>query len=46
MPLALGPVIIAGQSALLGGVVVFGLWLYQKRRPLRVVIGEAAETVR
>ncbi len=34
------PIILAVQSLLLGGVIVLGLWLYQKRRPILVVDGD------
>ena len=30
------------QSVLFGGVIVLGLWLYQKRKPILVVDGSAA----
>ncbi len=40
--LLLLPIILGVQSVLLGGVVVLGLWLYQKRRPILVVDGEDA----
>lgn len=39
LPLILVPVILAMQAVMLGGVAVLGLWLYQKRRPIRVVEG-------
>lgn len=32
-------VVLAMQAVMLGGLIVFGLWLYQKRRPIRVVEG-------
>jgi len=31
------PLIITLQGFLLGGVITFGLWLYQRRRPLTLV---------
>lgn len=37
LPLVMVPIIVAMQAATFGGLTVFGLWLYQKRRPLRVV---------
>jgi hypothetical protein len=43
MPIVLVPIIIAGQSVLIGGAVVFGLWLYQKRRPIRVLQLDATD---
>ena len=38
LPLVMLPFIVAMQSVMFGGLVVFGLWLYQKRRPLRVIV--------
>jgi hypothetical protein len=46
LPLVMVPFVVALQSVMFGGLVVFGLWLYQKRRPLRVVADEASEKVR
>ena len=37
------PVIIAGQSVMIGGLVVFGLWLYDKRRPIRVIAEDVVD---
>lgn len=37
VPLVLVPLVVAMQSVMFGGVIVFGLWLYQKRKPLRVI---------
>jgi hypothetical protein len=37
LPLVMVPFIVAMQAVMVGGLIVFGLWLYQKRRPLRVV---------
>lgn len=31
------PVVLAFQSFMFGGLAVLGLWLYQKRRPIRVI---------
>lgn len=45
LPLVLVPLILAMQSVMFGGLVVLGLWLYQKRRPLSVV-AEPSEMVR
>lgn len=39
LPLILVPVILAVQAVMLGGLAVLGLWLYNKRRPIRVVEG-------
>lgn len=39
LPILILPVVLALQAVLLGGLVVFGLWLYSKRRPIRVVEG-------
>lgn len=36
-PVILAPIIVAGQAVMIGGLVVFGLWLYEKRRPIRVI---------
>ena len=41
MPLIMVPIIVAMQALMIGGIVVFGLWLYQKRWPIRV-FGEGA----
>lgn len=35
--LAMAPIIIALQSVMFGGLVVFGLWLYCRRRSIRIV---------
>ena len=40
MPVVLVPVVLALQAVMFGGLVVFGLWLYTKRRPIRVVAKE------
>lgn len=40
--LLLLPIILGIQSVLFGGVIVLGLWLYQKRRPILVVDGDEA----
>ena len=40
--LLLLPIILAIQSILLGGGVVLGLWLYQKRRPILIVDRDGA----
>jgi hypothetical protein len=37
LPLILVPVILAIQAVMFGGLAVLGLWLYQKRRPIRIV---------
>lgn len=39
LPLIMVPVILAMQAVMFGGLAVLGLWLYQKRRPIRVVEG-------
>jgi hypothetical protein len=39
LQLLLLPVVLGIQSLLLGGVIVLGLWLYRKRRPILVVDG-------
>ena len=39
LQLLLLPVVLGIQSLLFGGVIVLGLWLYQKRRPIVVVDG-------
>lgn len=36
-PLIMLPFVVAIQSVIFGGLIVFGLWLYQKRRPIRVI---------
>lgn len=36
-PIFMVPFMIAMQSVMIGGLTVFGLWLYQKRRPIRVI---------
>ncbi|PHY22607.1 hypothetical protein [Caulobacter sp. BP25] len=36
------PIILGIQSVLFGGVIVLGLWLYQKRRPILAVDGDEA----
>jgi len=42
LQLLLLPIILGIQSVLFGGVIVLGLWLYQKRRPILVVDGDGA----
>jgi len=42
MPFIMLPFILAMQAAMFGGLVVFGLWLYHKRRPILVVTDEPA----
>jgi len=42
LQLLLLPIILGLQSVMLGGVIVLGLWLYQKRRPILVVNGDGA----
>lgn len=37
LPLVVLPLVLAGQAVLFGGLIVFGLWLYQRRKPIRVV---------
>ncbi len=37
MQLIMLPIILALQAVMVGGLVVFGLWLYSKRQPIRVV---------
>ena len=39
LPLFLVPVILALQAVMFGGLAVLGLWLYSKRRPIRVIEG-------
>lgn len=39
LPLIMVPVILAIQAVMFGGLAVLGLWLYTKRRPIRVVEG-------
>ena len=39
LPLIMVPVILAMQAVMFGGLAVLGLWLYQKRRPIRVIEG-------
>jgi len=41
IPFLMFPFIIAMQSVMIGGLVVFGLWLYQMRRPIRVAPEDA-----
>lgn len=42
MSLVMAPIVLAMQSVMFGGVVVFGLWLYSRRRTIRVISeGEA-----
>lgn len=36
-PLIMLPVILGLQSLMIGGLVVFGLWVYRKWRPLQIV---------
>jgi hypothetical protein len=40
LPFLMAPFIVAMQALMVGAFIVFGLWLYQKRRPLRVVAEE------
>ncbi|WP_312166970.1 hypothetical protein [Phenylobacterium sp.] len=42
MPILLGPIILAMQAVTFGVLVVFGLWLFQKRWPLLIVAEDAA----
>ena len=42
-PLFLLPVILAGQAMVLSGIIVLGLWLYTRWRPIRVTAGDASE---
>lgn len=37
--IVLTPVILAAEAILLGGLTALGVWLYQKRRPIRLVEG-------
>lgn len=39
LQLLLLPIVLGIQSLLFGGVIVLGLWLYQKRKPIVVVDG-------
>lgn len=39
LPLIMLPVVLAMQAVMFGGLAVIGLWLYTKRRPIRVVEG-------
>ena len=39
LPLILVPVVLALQAVMFGGLAVLGLWLYSKRRPIRVIEG-------
>lgn len=39
LPLIMAPVILAIQAVMFGGLAVFGLWLYTKWRPIRIVEG-------
>lgn len=39
LPLIMVPVIFAIQAVMFGGLAVLGLWLYTKRKPIRVVEG-------
>jgi hypothetical protein len=41
MPFIMLPVVLAMQAAMFGGLVVFGLWLYHKRRPI-IIVDETA----
>lgn len=41
MPFIMLPVVLAMQAAMFGGLVVFGLWLYHKRRPI-IIVDESA----
>ena len=36
LPLVVVPIILAMQAVMFGGLAVLGLWLYSKRRPIRV----------
>ena len=42
MPFIMLPVVLAMQAAMFGGLVVFGLWLYHKRRPI-IIVDETAQ---
>lgn len=37
LPLIMVPVILALQAIMFGGLAVLGLWLYNKRKPIRIV---------
>lgn len=37
LPLIMVPVILAFHAVMFGGLIVLGLWIYQKRRPIRVI---------
>jgi hypothetical protein len=37
LPMIMLPVVLAFQAVMFGGLVAMGLWLYHKRRPIRVV---------
>lgn len=39
LPLIMLPVILGLQAVMFGGLAVLGLWVYNKRRPIRVVEG-------
>lgn len=39
LPFIMAPVILAMQAVMFGGLAVLGLWLYAKRRPIRVIEG-------
>ena len=39
LPLMMAPLILAIQAVMLGGLAVLGLWLYGKRKPIRIVEG-------
>ncbi len=39
LTLIMVPVVLAMQAVMLGGMAVLGLWLYQMRRPIRIVEG-------
>ncbi|WP_332772377.1 hypothetical protein [Phenylobacterium sp.] len=43
MPFIMLPIILVMQSAMIGGLVVFGLWLYRKHRPIHVVAVEPGQ---
>lgn len=37
LPMIMLPLVLGIQALMLGGLAVLGLWLYSKRRPIRVV---------
>ena len=42
MSILLIPLVLAMQSVVLGWLAVLGLWLYQRRQPIRVLVEDAA----